>query len=335
MKFGLRLPTYILPKNTANFHVLASFARKAEKLGFDSLWVVDHLMDARPSYMCSFMEPLTVISMVAAVTNRVRVGTSILVLPLRNPVLLAKEVATIDWLSGGRFDLGIGIGWNEKEFEACQVPYEKRGRRTDEMLDILIKLWTEDNVNFRGSFYELRNVTIDPKPVQKPHPPIIVGGGSIVSPRFEADPSFIYKDYRDGKTPKLNLVYRRVARYARAWHVSSVSNLELVKKDWEQIAKYAREFGRDPNEIEICQTTYMYVTEDMEEARKVYRMIVGKDFTEFALKGSYFIGRKEDIIQKLEDREKFGIKRMILTPLTLDVNQLDFWYKHILSRFIT
>jgi probable F420-dependent oxidoreductase len=335
MKLGLRLPTYVIEGETASFGALSEFARKAEGYGFDSLWVVDHFLDAKPSYMCSFMEPLTVLTMVAGVTRRIKVGTSILVLPLRNPALLAKEIATMDWLSNGRVNFGVGVGWNEKEFDACQVPIERRGRRVDEMLRILVDLWTKDNVSYDGKFYKLKNVTIDPKPVQKPHPPIMFGGGSTVPQKYETDPSFVKRDFRGGREPSRVGLYKRIARYGVAWHATAVSNLEYMKKDWDQISKYAVEYGRKPDDVEIWQTTYMYPTNDMEEAHRIFLRHVGKDFKVVSKQGTYLIGSKEEIVQKIADREKFGVKGMIFTPLTLDPAQIDVWHDEILSQFKT
>jgi alkanesulfonate monooxygenase SsuD/methylene tetrahydromethanopterin reductase-like flavin-dependent oxidoreductase (luciferase family) len=128
MKFGLRLPTYLFPDGAATLERLNAFARRADELGFDSLWVVDHYLIARPSYRVAFMDPLQVLAAVASSSGKMRLGTSVLQLPLRNPVLLAKELATLDWLTNGRVEFGVGNGWQATEFEGIGVKLTERGR---------------------------------------------------------------------------------------------------------------------------------------------------------------------------------------------------------------
>src|SRR5439155_15572917 len=144
-RFGVFLPSYVLPGEPApSAAFLADYARRAEDVGFDSVWVFDHLFDAPPSYRVVFMEPLTTLATVVSATRRVTLGTGILILPLRDPVLTAKEVANLDATSGGRVVLGVGVGWDEKEFRALRIPKETRGRRMDEMLEIIKGLWTRE-----------------------------------------------------------------------------------------------------------------------------------------------------------------------------------------------
>lgn len=127
-RFGVFLPAWVLPGEAApSAAFLQDFARRAEDVGFDGVWVFDHLFDAPPSYRVVFMEPLTSLALVVGATRRVTLGTGILVLPLRDPVVTAKAVANLDAVSGGRVVFGVGVGWDEKEFRACQVPKETRG----------------------------------------------------------------------------------------------------------------------------------------------------------------------------------------------------------------
>jgi probable F420-dependent oxidoreductase len=123
-----------------------------------------------------FLEPLTLLTYLAGVTKRSRLGTSVLVLPMRQPVLHAKIMATIDFLSGGRFVLGAGVGWWEQEYEVLSVPFARRGSRMDECLQLLRTLWTDEWVDFRGEFYEATDWTCNPKPVQAGGIPIWLGG---------------------------------------------------------------------------------------------------------------------------------------------------------------
>lgn len=197
MKFGLILPTN-LPQATVE--LIHQAAQLAEELGYDSVWTTDHIMINRavktPPYH-SIFEPLTVMSWLAGITSRVKIGVSVLVLPLRHPVVVAKEVATIDRLAGGRVILGIGTGWHEAEFEYMNADFHKRGRMLDEGLIVLKQLWTEPEKAFRGTFYRFENQSFAPPPAQYGGPPILIGGLS---------------------EPAL----RRAVTYGDGWHASRI-----------------------------------------------------------------------------------------------------------------
>lgn len=173
--------------------VVERYAQTAEAAGYASLWAPEHVVffeDYAPTYPYAeegrppmttetgMMEPLNLLSFVAAKTRRIRLGTGVFLLPQRNPVYTAKEASTLDILSGGRLDLGIGVGWLREEMEAVGVPFEHRGARCDEYIEVLRRLWTNRIAEFSGRFYELPPCAQEPHPVQKPHPPILVGGTS-------------------------------------------------------------------------------------------------------------------------------------------------------------
>jgi probable F420-dependent oxidoreductase len=176
IKFGLRLPSFALGARTATLAQMGAYLRRAEDLGFDSAVSIDHLLLTPPAYACTWLEPVALLSALAGVTRTIKLGTMVLVLPLRNPAYFAKEWATLDLLSGGRSILGVGVGWHEEEFALMGVPHKERGRRMDEMLEAVTALWAGERVTYDGQYYKFRDLTIDPKPLQKPHPPIIVGG---------------------------------------------------------------------------------------------------------------------------------------------------------------
>ena len=182
MQFDLWLPT-ASPMTTPE--LLDAVARGAEDRGIGTIWVGEHVV-LFPEYASSYpyaedgripappgsglLEPLVTLTYLAARTTTVRLGTAMLLLPQRNPVYVAKEVATLDWLSGGRVDLGVGVGWLKEEFEALNVPWERRGRRTDEYLEVLHTLWVDDTSSFHGETYTLDPCEMFPKPVQQPRP---------------------------------------------------------------------------------------------------------------------------------------------------------------------
>jgi probable F420-dependent oxidoreductase len=243
MKFGFTLP---VRGELANFEGIAGMARHGESLGFTSATVADHIViptrvDSAYPYDASgrhpshgdAMEALSLIAFVAGQTSKLRLITSVLILPYRNPVLTAKMVSTIDVLSKGRITLGIGVGWMEEEFEALHAPdFARRGAVTDEWVTIFKKLWSPGPVEHEGAFYSFGPVRCEPLPVQKPHPPIWIGGHS---------------------KPAL----RRTARYADAWHpLGTVETAQLRPPEFaamrDDLRRMADGFGRDFNDIALA-----------------------------------------------------------------------------------
>ncbi|WP_160573820.1 LLM class F420-dependent oxidoreductase [Actinomadura physcomitrii] len=241
MRFGLNLPHTggnATGDVTAN---LATAARTAESLGFDALFVGDHVV--YPSALGSryphrpdgrfilsdggrILEPLSVLNYVAALTSRIKIGTALLVLPYRNPVVVAKEVATLDVLSRGRVILGVGPGWMAEEFEALGVPFERRGAITDEAIDVIRELWTAEVPSFSGEFTSFTDVLFEPRPVQRPAPPIWIGGQS---------------------KPAI----RRVVRRGDGW-LAVVHSPEEYRACLDQFLEMADKAQRDPAEVTLA-----------------------------------------------------------------------------------
>lgn len=186
MLFGLS--TLTLLKGGATPELLADVARCADDLGFDSMWMGHHVIlktedDSPYPYG---MNPLTsatprldtwvTLAYLSAVTKRLRFGSAVYVTPLINPFLTARAIATADYLSGGRMIFGMGVGWNREEFEMLEQKFEDRGARTDEIIDIIRKLFSEETIKHEGRFYQFGPVNFEPKPVQRPHPPMLYGG---------------------------------------------------------------------------------------------------------------------------------------------------------------
>jgi probable F420-dependent oxidoreductase len=237
---------------------IAAFAKAADEAGFDGLWVYDHVVlqkEQQSKYPYSpdgslgfpptldFLEPLTLCAWLAANTTRARIGTSVLVLPMRQPVLHAKIMASIDFLSGGRFVLGAGIGWWKQEFEVLSVPWEKRGKRMDEALQLVRQLWTEEYVNFKGEFFEAVDWTCNPKPKREGGIPIWLGGES-----------------------KGQL--RRIGKYADGW-LATPKVLGTLQEDFDVARRAADEAGRDPDALKIAMEAGVVLAPDnLEEAAK-------------------------------------------------------------------
>src|SRR5262245_34327560 len=158
MRFGVTLPNY---RRLANAENIRRTAQRCEELGFDSLWVTDHVVmpDAyRELFGATVYDPLSVLAFVAGLTRRVELGTAVLVIPYRNPVVVAKQLATIDNLSDGRLVLGAGVGWAREEFEALGLAYDERGPITDEYLRVILELWSNDKPSFAGRYVRLHDV---------------------------------------------------------------------------------------------------------------------------------------------------------------------------------
>ncbi|GIW41793.1 MAG: LLM class F420-dependent oxidoreductase [Candidatus Binatia bacterium] len=243
MKFGLFAPA---SNPFATPEYLAALARGAEERGFHSLWMAEHVVlfdeyASRYPYSADgripagpengILDPFGVLSFVAGVTQRLRLGTGICLVPQRNPVYTAKEVATLDWLSGGRFDFGVGVGWLAEEFRALGVPFERRGARCRAYLEVMKRLWCDPVSSYEGEFYSLPPCRQYPKPVQKPHPPIFFGGES-------------------------DAALRRVADLGQGWYPFSLGPEGLAER-LRKLEEYLARNGRRRSEIRISVCPYL------------------------------------------------------------------------------
>ncbi len=199
MKIGLFTP---LSASGSSPELAIELARVAEECGFASLWAPEHAVlfdEYTPGYPYSddgrmpggadanVLDPFPVLSFFAAHTRRIRIGTGVMILPQRNPVYAAKEIATLDVLSGGRLDVGIGVGWLAEEMRALGTPWERRGARTNSYVSVMKALWCDDPSTYEDEFYSLPGCRFGPKPVQKPHPPLVFGGESRAALRRIAE----------------------------------------------------------------------------------------------------------------------------------------------------
>lgn len=326
MKFGAWIPSFSRHRmDYAEAEGIREYARKAEALGFDGVFVIDHLLHAPGLYGVSWLEPLTVLSHVAAVTKRVRIGTSILVLPLRNPVLLAKEIATLDFLSGGRYIFGIGPGWYDREFEATGTHISERGARTDEILDAVRVLLTQESASFEGRHYRFENVRIDPLPPRMPE--VWVAGGSRIKTDLSPD-----------KTTIAPSVLRRVAK-CDAFIVRNTGYQEWVKRDLAAAREYAASLGRDPRSLMLghVQFTHIVETADRAKALKIQRphfeFAMGTHRSWDHLQACYLTGTIDDMCEKIEDLRKVGLQYIIIHPTSTEPDQIDLMAKHFFPLF--
>jgi probable F420-dependent oxidoreductase len=213
----------------ADVQSLVQLAGRAEALGFASVWVHDHVFNAGHVFNRigdqPYYEPLTLLSYVAASTQRVGLGTSVLVLPYHHPIRLAKTAATLDVLSGGRLTLAVGVGGVEPESNAMGSPYAERGAITDEALAVMKALWTQDVPHFAGTYHHFSGMPFSPKPLQKPHIPLLIGGNSRAA-------------------------IRRAVRLGNGWHPIALSPEEL-RQGLHYLREQAQAVGREVAEIPL------------------------------------------------------------------------------------
>ncbi len=255
---------------TADPELVGLAARTTEECGYHSLWAPEHVVlldqyssrypysqDGRlpmPTTEIDILDPFLALTYAAAQTETIRLGTGICLVPERNPVITAKEVATLDKLSGGRFEFGVGIGWLAEEFTAVGVPWERRAARTREYLEVMKKLWTESESDHEGEFVRFPKVRSFPKPVQRPHPPIIFGGES---------------------TPAL----KRVGEVGDGWFGVNVTP-EAAKEHLARMREFARAAGRDPEALHFAVSTGIGVPLELDTVKRfadlgIHQVIVG------------------------------------------------------------
>ena len=210
-------------------HGVVDLAVRAEELGYESVWASEHVFNV--SYVYDrignrpYYEPLTMLTYVAANTTSIGLGTSVLVLPYHNPIRLAKVAATLDVLSKGRLMLGVGVGVIEEELEAMGSSFEDRGAISDETIAIMKELWTKEDPSFQGKYHRFSGMKLTPKPVQKPHIPIVIGGTSRAA-------------------------IRRAARSGTTWHPTALAP-EALAEGMDYLKEQAVKAGRDPSEISV------------------------------------------------------------------------------------
>jgi probable F420-dependent oxidoreductase len=311
MRYGFYLPTR---GPTATRKGVLALAREGERLGLHSAMIADHVVfpvESKSDYPYTLdrkhpgggdaLDALSILGVLAGATERLRLVTSVLVLPYRNPVLTAKMVATLDVLSGGRVTLGVGVGWLKEEFEALGSPdFERRGAVTDEWIAILKQLWTTSPAGFTGQFYDYADVRCEPFPLQKPHPPIWVGGHSRAA-------------------------LRRTARHGDGWHpVGAIAASPLPPQEMvmhlETLKRMTEAEGRDFGALTISYKAPLYDTAipDRDGLRRSFSGTaeeIAGDIRSFATIGVHeliFDFRGESIADSIERLQRFAAEVMPL-----------------------
>ena len=263
MKIGILLP--VAGEQATRENVIQT-AKLAEQEDFDSLWVFERLLwpihpqtpyggtpdGSLPMEYQKVFDPLETLSYVAASTNKIALGTCVIDMLFHNPVILARRFATLDVLSKGRAICGLGIGWSKDEYQDSNIPFKDRGKRADEFIQVLKKIWTDDIVEFKGEYHDIPASKIGPKPIQKPHIPIYLGG---FSPN----------------------TYSRIVNYdANGWLgvAAGALDLEYLENTIKTIKDMANKTNKDPNKFEVILLTYPNIIDSKNQSNEGQRFLL-------------------------------------------------------------
>jgi len=297
---------------------VAEIARRAEALGFDRITMGEHVMDGNPPRPTLMNIPA--MAAAAGATSTIRIMTGIVIVPLYHPVMLAKLTATLDQVSNGRLDFGIGISGQratEIEFQALDIPVRTRGKRTDEMLDVMKRLWTEEHVSHSGRFFNFEDVTLLPQPIQKPYPPIWVAGRS-------------------------DAAMRRAAVTCDGWY-PYLFTARRLKATNEALRNLAAEVGRDLTGFHWGLNQPTAISDDPQKALKLAVANVGERYVtpersaEDIARALCVAGTPQDCVVAIQERVDAGVRDFNLSFLTADAQglyqQMEMFSKEVIPHF--
>ena len=304
--FGLALRNFTTYPEMPDPQALIAYAVKAEELGFDSIWVWDHIfLGVDPPF--PIIDSLTLLTAVAARTTRIKLGTGVLVLPLRNPVVLAKEVSSLDLIAGGRLLLGMASGWYKREFDAVGVPFERRGRIMDQNLEIMRRLWTEEQVDGEYPPHRLR--------------------GSNMSPKLSRLPVMLIGGYVDR-------VLKRAALNG-GW-LTYFYTPEGFAKSWVKVRTFAEEAGKDPATLLNANQLPIYVGPSRDVVAPPMMEWLGQEWDYAAwsdsTKEAAIIGTVDECVAQLRSQLAVGVQKLIFIPYRYQMTQVEIIAREIIPR---
>ena len=308
-EFGLAIRNFVGPGEVPDIHEIYAYAQRAEALGFESLWAWDHvLLGVEPSF--PILDSITALAAVAARTTRIKLGTGVLVLPLRNPVTAAKALGSLDLISSGRLVLGVAAGWYAREFDAVGAPFKSRGRHFERNLEILMRLWTEERVTLKVDEFNLREAVMVPRTAQRPRPPILVGG------------------YVDA-------VLKRAGTVGDGW-LTYFYTPESFTRGWEKVKSFAREAGRDPAKLTATNQLAIYVGDSRAQTTADMRQWLSTEWDVAAWSESTIEhaihGSAAECVEQLRAHVATGVDRIILIPYRYQPAQVERIAKEVLPR---
>jgi len=282
---------------------LQQFLSKAETLGYDSLWVQEQILSDAP-----LLEPVTLLTYAAALTSKVRLGTAVLLTVIRNPVQLAKSLSSLDHLSQGRLTVGVGIGGARVPEAVFGVASERRARRFIEGLQVLKALWTQSRATIEGDFWRFTNVAMEPKPLQKPHPPLWIGAHTAIG-------------------------LKRAVRYGDGWMGAGSSSSADFVRSIGLVRQFLEETGRDPATFPISKRVYIAVDDDRDRAERRLRewFAIRYKNADMATHVSIWGGRAE-CIDKLNELVQAGAQHLMLNPVFDEMEHLESLAREVMPQ---
>ena len=314
IKFGVHIPVMGFDdKEEPTKEQIISLAQYAEALGYDSLSVNDHIV-----FHTSWLDAIATLSAVAAATTRILIGTSILNIVVRNPVVSAKALAAIDILSSGRLFAGVGPGSHRGDYDACGIDFSERWPRFSEALQVIVMLLSKDNsssgpIDYKGKYYTLNDILLTPKPVQKPHPPIYVGSwGSDVG-------------------------LKRVAKYSNGWMASAYNTTPAkFKEKWNFLLAYRKSLGKEEELFDnSVMSMFGYIDDDKDKVREVVKEILSPALRRPAedLEQMLLFGSLDECRRKIRNLFDAGVKRIHFWPVLDYENQICIFKNGICADF--
>lgn len=317
MRLGVAPPTFATDGWRLPAPHLKRFAQRAEDNQFSGIWTTEHLLHP-PDRNYSRLDPFTTVATLAGVTDTISIGTSILILPMRDPVLMAQRAATLQHLSEERLALGFGSGWVKAEYDAVGVPFEERGARFSEGLELIRRLFEEKETTFHGEFYDIEEVRLEPN-VSRP-PRILVGGSGVE-----------HEDERRVPEP----VKERIRLHADGW-LAAPRPPSVLKTEWHDIADHLEQRGRDPTTLDRVALNWLHLVPGVdselakEKQRRIFRRQreADEERTATAMKNQ-LSGSVEDVRAQIAKYEQLGFDELVLGPTTHEPatveHQLDLW----------
>ena len=283
--------------------LIQRWSKRAEALGYESLWTQEQITGTVP-----ILEPVVLLSYMAAITDRVRLGTSVMVAPLRNPVQLAKSLGSLDHMSAGRLVVGLGLGGRPDDMLPLGITPDKRVRRFTEIINVMKALWTQPEAHFQGEFWQLDGVKMEPKPVQKPHPPIWLGA-------------------------RHQNALKRAVRHANGWMGAGSSDTESFVAGVGQVRMYLEESDRDPRSFAISKRVYVAVDDDEKRAEGRLKEWFGKRYGNADMASQVSVwGSTAKVTDELARVVKAGAEMVMLNPAFDDMEHLEILAQEVIPH---
>lgn len=295
---GIGIPHHALQTQSGDMEPIREFVVRAETLNYDSLWMAEGIISAEFN-----IEPISLLSYVAAMTSRLRLGVAVMRLTLRNPIQLAKAAASLDYMSDGRFDMGIGMGHGTEAI----FGYAREGRvaRFEESLAVMRALWTQPQASFSGKNWNFENIAVRPRPVQQPHPPVWFGA---------SHPNAI----------------RRAARLGDAFMGQGSCSFEEVKNHFSLLFQYLEEEGRDPASFPVSKRVYLIVDDNKARGERDIRKFFSRIYNNADLGPQVCLwGGRQECLDRLGEIVQAGAKHLLLDPLANEREHLELLSEEI------